>query len=102
MHARRLAGRAVHTNIGDPVEPLPPLLIEIRIIQEGAAIDELATYVASGCRRTSASATDSASPVRPRANKQNARYSSICRETSAEVGLMRPSVASASSYAADA
>ena len=59
---------------------------------------------ASGSFRIIASATDSASRVRPSAYRQNARYSSTWRAISGAAALpsMRLSVDSASSYAADA
>src|SRR5258707_1436491 len=51
------------------------------------------------------SATDSASPVRPSANRQNARYSSACRRTSGALDsapLNLVNVVKAASYEADA
>jgi hypothetical protein len=44
--ARPLARRRMHPDIGDIVEPLPALLIEIRIIGKCPAIDEIVAEVA--------------------------------------------------------
>src|SRR5262245_62170986 len=40
--------RAMQAHIGHALEPELPLVIEIRIIQERAAIDEIAAHVADG------------------------------------------------------
>src|SRR5690606_12303646 len=39
---RALARRAVQTDIGHAIEPGLPLLVEVRIVQERAAVDEIA------------------------------------------------------------
>lgn len=46
-HLWRLAGRAVHAHIGDAIQPLLALLIEVGIMQKGAAVDEVAAHVAN-------------------------------------------------------
>ena len=46
--ARPLARRGVHPHIGDVVEPLPALLIEIRIIGKRPPVDEIVAEVAHG------------------------------------------------------
>ena len=45
-HLRRLAGRAVHAHIRDAIEPVLALLVEIGVMQERAAVDEIAAHVA--------------------------------------------------------
>ena len=44
--ARPLARRRVHPHIGDVVEPLPALLIEIGVIEKRPAVDEIVAQVA--------------------------------------------------------
>ena len=46
--ARPLARRGVHAHIGDVVEPVPSLLIEIRIIGKRPSVDEIVAEVAHG------------------------------------------------------
>jgi hypothetical protein len=46
--ARPLACRGVHARIGHVLEPQLPLLIEIAIVEERAAVDEIAAHVADG------------------------------------------------------
>ena len=38
--------RRMHPDVGDLVEPVPPLLIEVRIIGKRAAVDEIVTEIA--------------------------------------------------------
>ena len=45
---RTLARGAVHAHIGDAIEPELSLVIEIRIVQKRAAVDEIAAQVANG------------------------------------------------------
>jgi hypothetical protein len=45
-HLRRLAGRAMHTHIRHALQPVLTLLIEVGVVQEGAAVDEIAADVA--------------------------------------------------------
>jgi hypothetical protein len=44
--ARSLVDRTVHAHVGNPLQPRLPLVVEVGIIQEGAAIDEVAAQVA--------------------------------------------------------
>ena len=45
---RPLARGAVHAHIGDVVEPLPSLLIEVDVIDERPAVDEIVAQIADG------------------------------------------------------